>query len=105
MRSQGRLTVVIPAHNEEQTVGSVVRSVQEACSEFLHEIVVVNDGLSDSTARVAPEAGARVISYNRNLGYGAAVKTGIRRAQTDFVMTMDSYGQHGVEHVIQLWQS
>ena len=105
MGDQGRLTVVIPAHNEEQTVGSVVRSVQEACSEFLHEIVVVNDGSSDSTARVAAEAGARVISHNRNLGYGAALKTGIRSAQTDFVLTMDSDGQHRAEHVIQLWKS
>jgi glycosyltransferase involved in cell wall biosynthesis len=53
---------------------------------------------------MAEEAGARTIRHKQNKGYGAALKTGIRAAQTEFVLTMDSDGQHRAEDVLRLWQ-
>jgi glycosyltransferase involved in cell wall biosynthesis len=88
------LTIVIPAFNEAAVIGSVVASVRELCGHFVQEIIVVDDGSQDETAGVAERAGARVIRHRQNQGYGAALKTGIRQATTEFVLTMDSDGQH-----------
>jgi glycosyltransferase involved in cell wall biosynthesis len=88
------LTIVIPAFNEAAVIASVVASVRELCGHFVQEIIVVDDGSQDETAGVAEQAGARVIRHRQNQGYGAALKTGIRQATTEFVLTMDSDGQH-----------
>lgn len=102
---ESKLTVVVPALNEERIIGEVIREVQDKCADFLQEIIVVDDGSTDSTARIAGEAGARVISHKRNMGYGAALKTGIRNTRTAFVLTMDSDGQHRSEDVVRLWKA
>lgn len=100
-----RLTVVIPAFNEEQAIGKVVERVKAMCSDYVQEVIVVDDGSSDKTALIAEEAGARVVRHCRNLGYGAALKTGIRCAQTEYVLTMDGDGQHQIEDVVRLWEA
>ncbi len=62
-----------------------------------HEIIVVDDGSTDSTADRAAEAGAVVVRHPYNKGNGAAVKSGIRRASGEFVMIIDGDGQHRAE--------
>jgi glycosyltransferase involved in cell wall biosynthesis len=104
LSTQKRLTIVIPAFNERGPIEQVLKHVQTICSDVVQEIVVVDDGSSDETACVAQAAGARVIRHKQNMGYGAALKTGIRNAQTDFVLTMDSDGQHRAEDVLRLWE-
>lgn len=99
-----KLTVVIPAFNEEQSIGQVLKDINSVCSEIVQEIIVVDDGSTDDTARVAKNAGARLLRHEENIGYGAALKTGIRSAQTEFVLTMDSDGQHRAEDILQLWE-
>jgi glycosyltransferase involved in cell wall biosynthesis len=100
-----KVTIVIPAFNEEQSIKTVIQSIQANCSHLVEEIIVVDDGSGDNTACMAEEAGARTIRHKQNKGYGAALKTGIRAAQTEFVLTMDSDGQHRAEDVLRLWQS
>lgn len=100
-----QLTVVIPAFNEAQTIRSVVQSIQQKCSEIVKEIIVVDDGSSDDTAPLAAETGCRVVRHYKNLGYGASLKAGIRLAQTEYLLTMDSDGQHRAEDVLKLWKS
>ncbi len=104
LSTQKRLTIVIPALNESGPIEQVLKRVQTICADVVQEIVVVDDGSSDETAGVAQAAGARVIRHKQNMGYGAALKTGIRNAQTDFVLTMDSDGQHRAEDVLRLWE-
>jgi glycosyltransferase involved in cell wall biosynthesis len=70
----------------------------------VQEIIVVDDGSSDETASIARAAGVRVIRHNKNMGYGASIKTGVRAAQTEYVLTMDADGQHRPEDVQRLWQ-
>lgn len=99
---QKRLTIIIPAFNEELAIGEVIKQVQNLCSDITQEIIVVDDGSGDQTAMVAEASGARVIRHNQNIGYGAAIKTGIRCAQTEWVLTMDADGQHRAEDVLRL---
>lgn len=99
------LTIIIPAYNEEKSIGSVLKNICESSSDFVAEVIVVDDGSSDKTAQIAEQSGVRVIRHVRNRGYGSALKTGVRAAQTAFVLTMDSDGQHRLEDVRNLWDA
>jgi glycosyltransferase involved in cell wall biosynthesis len=101
---QKQLTIILPAFNEEHAIVEVMRQVQTYCSDIVREIIVVDDGSSDQTAMVAETAGARVIRHLQNMGYGAAIKTGIRCARTEWVLIMDADGQHRIEDVLRLSQ-
>ena len=98
------MTIVIPAFNEDATIGEVIEQAREHCKDFLKEIIVVDDGSTDNTSAVAEKAGARVISHKQNRGYGASLKTGIRAAQTEFILNMDADGQHRAADVVRLWE-
>lgn len=98
------LTIVIPAYNEGEAIGDLLEQVRRGCADIATEIIVVDDGSSDNTGEAARQTGVRVIRHPRNRGYGAALKTGIRAATTDFVLTMDADGQHRVEDALALWQ-
>jgi glycosyltransferase involved in cell wall biosynthesis len=81
-----RVSVVIPALNEEAAIGSVVGEVPR---HLVHEILVVDNGSTDRTAEVAAAAGARVVSEPRR-GYGAACRAGARAArQADVLVFLD----------------
>ncbi len=99
------LTVIIPAFNEAPALKSVLQGIQTPDFGFVREIIVVDDGSSDETASVARESGVRLIRHHKNMGYGAAIKTGVRAAQTEYVLTMDGDGQHRPEDVQRLWQT
>ena len=95
------VSVVIPAHNEEEGIGSTVREIR-AVMEALgrpYELLVVDDGSSDATAHLAREAGARVIPLPRNLGYGGALKAGIARAAHEIVIITDADGTYPGEFI------
>jgi glycosyltransferase involved in cell wall biosynthesis len=83
---------VIPAYNEAESIGGVVRSMAEAGS--WHEILVVDDGSEDATGERARDAGAHVLRHPYNKGNGAAVKTGLRQATGEFIVIIDADGQH-----------
>jgi len=84
---------VIPCYNEEATIGSVVLKAKH----HVDEVLVVDDGSTDDTAKIAKEAGATVISHKRNRGKSPAIKTGFRYVLDkgfDYVVTIDGDGQH-----------
>jgi glycosyltransferase involved in cell wall biosynthesis len=84
--------VVIPARNEEASIGRVVAGVRKVLPTA--EIVVVDDGSTDRTAEFASAAGARIERRPRGLGNGAAIKAGARVARGDVLVFMDADGQH-----------
>lgn len=86
------VSVVIPAFNEGPHVGAQVRAVQETlrASGWAFELIVVDDGSTDDTAKAASEAGATVLRQASNLGYGAALKCGIARARHGWILITDA---------------
>jgi glycosyltransferase involved in cell wall biosynthesis len=92
VKSEEKITVIIPAYNEEKSIGKVISGIKDF--PFVDEIIVINDGSTDSTEKVAREAGAKVISHQRNSGYGASLKTGICNARNNCIAFMDADAQH-----------
>ena len=98
-----RILIIIPAYNEGTRISEVVRRVREISAGF--DIVVINDGSRDDTARAAQDAGAVVVSHPFNLGYGVAIQTGYKYALAkgyDFAVQMDGDGQHDPAFIPQL---
>lgn len=86
---------VVPAYNEAGSVANVVRSLHERAPSF--DVIVVDDGSTDDTARQAWEAGAKVLKLPFNLGIGGAVQTGFVYALEqgyDYMAQVDGDGQH-----------
>ncbi|RMF23066.1 MAG: glycosyltransferase family 2 protein [Deltaproteobacteria bacterium] len=87
--------VVIPAFDEERSIGEVIDRVREHAGGF--DILVVDDCSGDQTGAVARRHGATVVRHPFNLGYGCALQTGYRwalRHGYDLVVQMDGDGQH-----------
>lgn len=82
-----KVSALIPAYNEEKTINSVITILKGF--RLLAEIVVVDDGSFDSTAEIAREAGARVISLQQNQGKGAALQKGIEEIDSDIILMLD----------------
>jgi len=93
-----KVSFVIPAYNEEKTVGTVVESLKKEFPSA--EIVVVDDGSKDRTFEVAVKAGAdKVVRHENNQGLGGAISTGIKNATGDFCVIVDADGQHSAAEV------
>ncbi len=83
-----KIAVIIPAYNEERTVGDIIRIVSQV--PFVDETIVVDDGSTDNTAKVAESWGARVISLPENMGKGGAMVVGVNSTDADVVLFLDA---------------
>jgi glycosyltransferase involved in cell wall biosynthesis len=85
---------VIPAFNEEQTVGSVIHHTRRVLekSGFSFEIIVVDDGSDDDTALVCEKYKVRVIKNGHRMGKGTALRTGFYACGGDVIVTLDADG-------------
>lgn len=98
-----KLTIIIPAYNEESTIGHVIQQVRAVnLPDAEKEIVVVNDGSTDQTEAIARSKGAVVIQHIINRGLGGALGTGIEaalRRGADILVTCDADGQHSPDDI------
>ena len=103
-RIGGGLSIVIPAYNEEHGLADVVAQIRAAMTEaeVEFEIIIVDDGSTDDTVRVAHTTGATVVEHETNRGYGASLKTGVRTAQHDYIVIIDADGTYPVSQLQQL---
>lgn len=88
-----KITAVIPAFNEQETILRVIEGVKE----YADEVILVDDGSSDDTAKIARSCGAVVVSHDRNEGYEKSLDDGFAKAAeigADVVFTFDADGEH-----------
>lgn len=98
MEKKRRIVAVIPCFNVEATLEKVIDGIKD----IVDDIVVVNDGSTDNTKRVAEEKKVKVVEHEKNMGLGYALRTGFREAMKDnfdAVITIDGDGQHGIEDI------
>ncbi|MEW5728872.1 MAG: glycosyltransferase family 2 protein [Pseudomonadota bacterium] len=98
--SKFTVSIIVPAFNEGEAIGHVVRRILAV--DPAYEVIVVDDGSSDATAQEALAAGARVFRHPYNLGNGASVSTGALNATGDVVVMIDGDGQHPPEAIPDL---
>jgi glycosyltransferase involved in cell wall biosynthesis len=98
------VSVVIPAYNEEKTIGNVIEETIQIMDSFglPYEIIVVDDGSTDRTKEVASRYKATVLSNGKNRGKGYALRKGFQHAQGDIIVTIDADGSHKPKEIPDL---
>jgi len=98
-----RLTVLIPAFNEEKTIGKVIREIPKSISAISDiDVIVIDDGSSDKTAEVSKNEGAKVFSFRQNKGRAKAVVEGFRRfleSGSDILVLTDADDQYDSQEI------
>ena len=90
-----RVAIIVPAFNEENTIGHVVDSISSYGT-----VIVINDASTDNTLKEAKKMGAIVVTHSENKGYDEALNSGFRKASElnkEAVITFDADGQHSHE--------
>ncbi len=106
--SQLILTVIIPCFNEEMAIQSTILKLREDLKTISHyELVVVDDGSTDKTLDILSKLAESeqmfyVLTHERNLGYGAALKTGIKHSKTEWIAITDADGTYPNEEIKKL---
>jgi len=96
-----KITVGIPAFNEEKNIAAIIIGLKK----ITDKIIVCNDGSTDSTGEIAEELGAIVINHEKNLGYGAGIKSIFLKAKemkSEMLVTVDADGQHDVRDITKV---
>ncbi|RLD14378.1 MAG: glycosyltransferase family 2 protein [Caldiserica bacterium] len=83
-----KVSVIIPAFNEEKTIGEVVETARN--NPFVDEVIVVNDASTDRTPIIAKKKGAKVINFNQNKGKGWAYYEGVKASEGDIIVFLDA---------------
>ena len=92
------IIVGIPAFNEEKNIAVLIIQLKKIADK----IIVCNDGSTDLTSKIAEELGATVINHEKNLGYGAAIRSIFLKSKEldgDILVTFDADGQHKIEDI------
>ena len=93
-----KITVGIPAYNEEKNIAKIIVQLKKVADQIL----VCDDGSTDSTSEIAESLGAIVIKHPKNLGYGSAIRSIFlksREINAEILVTIDADGQHKIEDV------
>lgn len=106
MKTNIDLTVIIPAFNEHENLQEILPELIFYCKANNWRIILVNDGSTDKTKEFLSglynETILKVFHHKLNKGYGAAIKTGIRECETEYLITFDADGQHYLEDIEKL---
>lgn len=103
------LTLIVPAFNEVSNLENLVPQWINYCNDHNYKLIIVNDGSTDATKvllrKFQHAQNLKIIHHKVNRGYGAALKTGIRNADTGLVITIDADGQHNLSDIEGLLKS
>ena len=98
MANPPEISIIIPAFNEAKNLAKLLDGIHQLKLPTT-EILVVDDGSTDSTAEIALNGGANVVRHPYNIGNGAAVKSGLRAAKGRYIVLMDGDGQHNTKDI------
>ncbi len=98
------LSVIIPVYNEEESIKNTLKDLKNVMkdSKIKYEILVVDDGSTDNTAKMVKGDGINLIKHPQNMGYGAALKTGIRNAKGGLILITDADGTYPAKDIPKL---
>jgi glycosyltransferase involved in cell wall biosynthesis len=96
------ISIIIPAYNEAGALGKLLSQMDRMSIFQNMEVIVVDDGSTDDTVNVASGYPVKALRHEANKGYGAALKTGIRKSSGDCIITLDSDGQHDPSYIQEL---
>ena len=107
VRPPSHFAIVVPCYNEVGAIKNTVERILQTVEEEDFELVVVDDGSDDGTPQVLADleqrhARLRVLTHERNRGYGAALKTGIRRSSAPLIVITDADGTYPNERIEEL---
>ena len=85
-----KLSIIVPVYNEEKTIGEVIQKLREVKLPVEKEIIVVDDASTDKTLQNIKGKDVKLIRHSKNLGKGAALKTGIEKAEGDYIIIQDA---------------
>lgn len=101
-KNERQVSVIIPAFNEEENISSIINKTKKIFDDMEHEIIVVDDGSTDSTKERVRATDAVLIEHKENLGYGRSLKDGIRAAKYDTVGIIDADGSYAPKDLLKL---
>ncbi len=97
-----KVLIIIPVWNEEKKIGSVIRDLKKSLD---YDLLVIDDGSTDNTSKEAINAGAPVVKHEKNLGVGAALRTGIKYGQKNgytIIVPINGAGKTKIEEIPSL---
>lgn len=100
-----RILMIIPAYNEEESIGQLLDNMTQQHIQEQVDVLIINDGSKDKTAEIVREKGYKVISQIFNMGYGAALQTGYKYAAQqgyEYLLQLDADGQHDLKNVFAI---
>lgn len=98
-----KLSIIIPVFNEEKTIAEIIKRVKAVkMDNVTKEIIVVDDGSSDRTLQKIPKDGIKLIKHPKNMGKGAAVKSGVALASGEYVIIQDADLEYDPNYIPRL---
>ena len=100
--SDPSVSIIIPAYNEAEAIGPTLQKLMDLKFHEKYELIVVDDGSAEVTPDIISGFPVKLYRHHVNKGYGAALKTGIRKAKGKYVIMMDSDGQHDPKYIHEI---
>jgi len=103
-KNPANISIIIPVYNEELAIKSVLEDIYAVINDLAYncEILIVDDGSIDNTVEIAGEFPVSIYQHPQNLGYGAALKTGITNANNEIICILDADGTYPVKDIPKL---
>ena len=101
------LLIIVPAYNEEESIGGLLEQLEDRSITDIADILVIDDGSTDGTGRIAREHGHGLITLIYHMGYGAALLAGYQyavRRQYQYVIQIDADGQHDICNILTIYE-
>lgn len=100
-----KIVISIPAYNEEHTLPGVIKEIREVMIDYDYEIIVINDGSTDNTAKICDELGVKVYSNPKNMGLAYTFKEEMKRCienNADVIVHTDADGQYPAKYIPEI---